>query len=92
VAPETIERSLYPAATKRCVNAHLTAANMLRSLGPPCGHQHVGEFSKAGLELAACRNTMKSQNVTLGDLCRDSSAPIKAVRMAELQSQALFAP
>src|SRR6202011_2464636 len=30
--------------------------------------RHVGQFSKAGLELAACGNTMKSQNVGLKDL------------------------
>ena len=34
--------------------------NMLRA--------DVGQFSKAGLELAACGNTMKSQNVSLKDL------------------------
>jgi hypothetical protein len=32
------------------------------------GRQDKVQFSKAGLELAACGNTMKSQNVTLGDL------------------------
>jgi hypothetical protein len=30
--------------------------------------RRVGQFSKAGLELAACGNTMKSQGVTLKDL------------------------
>jgi intracellular sulfur oxidation DsrE/DsrF family protein len=30
--------------------------------------KRVGQFSKAGLELAVCGNTMKSQNITLKDL------------------------
>ena len=30
--------------------------------------RRVGQFSKAGLQLAACGNTMKSQKVELGDL------------------------
>jgi uncharacterized protein len=40
---------------------HSAAAN-------PDISKRVGQFSKAGLELAACGNTMKSQNVTLKDL------------------------
>ena len=50
---------------------------------------HVGQFSKAGLELAACGNTMRSQNVTLGDLIPGfvSAAKGGVVRIAELQSQ-----
>jgi intracellular sulfur oxidation DsrE/DsrF family protein len=32
--------------------------------------KRVGQFSKAGLELAACGNTMKSQNVALNRSCR----------------------
>jgi intracellular sulfur oxidation DsrE/DsrF family protein len=50
--------------------------------------RRIGEFSKAGLELNACGNTMKAQKVTLQDLL---PAFINAdrggvVRIAELQS------
>jgi len=49
----------------------------------------VGQFSKAGLELAACGNTMKSQNVGLKDLLPGFIAAETGgvVRIAELQSQ-----
>jgi uncharacterized protein len=51
--------------------------------------KHVGQFSKAGLELAACGNTMKSQKVGLADLLPGFIAADKGgvVRIAELQSQ-----
>ena len=51
--------------------------------------RHVGQFSKAGLELAVCGNTMKSQNVTLMDLLPGFIAAERGgvVRIAELQSQ-----
>jgi intracellular sulfur oxidation DsrE/DsrF family protein len=51
--------------------------------------KHVGQFSKAGLELAACGNTMKSQKVGLADLLPGFFAADKGgvVRIAELQSQ-----
>lgn len=51
--------------------------------------KRVGQFSKAGLELAACGNTMKSQNVTLKDLLPGFVAAERGgvVRIAELQSQ-----
>jgi len=51
--------------------------------------KHVGQFSKAGLELAACGNTMKSQKVGLGDLLPGFIAADQGgvVRIAELQSQ-----
>ena len=51
--------------------------------------RHVGQFSKAGLELAACGNTMKSQNVTLKDLLPGFVNADRGgvVRLAELQSQ-----
>jgi intracellular sulfur oxidation DsrE/DsrF family protein len=51
--------------------------------------RHVGQFSKAGLELAACGNTMRAQNVTLTDLLPGFVAADKGgvVRLAELQSQ-----
>jgi intracellular sulfur oxidation DsrE/DsrF family protein len=51
--------------------------------------KRVGQFSKAGLELAACSNTMKSQNVTLKDLLPGFVAAERGgvVRIAELQSQ-----
>jgi uncharacterized protein len=49
----------------------------------------VGQFSKAGMELAACGNTMKAQNVTLKDLLPGFVGAEKGgvVRLAELQSQ-----
>jgi len=49
----------------------------------------VGHFSKAGLELAACGNTMKAQNLTLRDLLPGFVAAEKGgvVRLAELQSK-----
>jgi intracellular sulfur oxidation DsrE/DsrF family protein len=51
--------------------------------------KRVGEFSKAGLEFAACGNTMKSQNVGLKDLLPGFIADERGgvVRIAELQSQ-----
>ena len=51
--------------------------------------RHVGQFSKAGLELAACGNTMKSQNISLKDLLPGFVSAEKGgvVRLAELQSQ-----
>ena len=51
--------------------------------------RRVGQFSRAGLELAACGNTMKSQNVELGDLLPGFVNADRGgvVRIAELQSQ-----
>jgi intracellular sulfur oxidation DsrE/DsrF family protein len=51
--------------------------------------RRVGDFSKGGVELAACGNTMKSQNVTLTDLLPGFVNAEKGgvVRLAELQSQ-----
>lgn len=51
--------------------------------------KRVGQFSKAGLELSACGNTMKSQNVTVKDLLPGFVAAERGgvVRIAELQSQ-----
>lgn len=51
--------------------------------------KRVGEFSKDGIELAACGNTMKAQNVTLQDLLPGFVSAEKGgvVRLAELQSQ-----
>jgi uncharacterized protein len=51
--------------------------------------KRVGQFSKAGLEFAACGNTMKSQNVGLKDLLPGFIAAETGgvVRIAELQSQ-----
>jgi uncharacterized protein len=61
---------------------HASAAN-------PDLTRHVGQFSRAGLELAACGNTMKSQNVALRDLLPGFISADKGgvVRIAELQSQ-----
>ena len=51
--------------------------------------QRVGDFSRDGVELAACGNTMKAQNVTLTDLLPGFVNAEKGgvVRLAELQSQ-----
>jgi uncharacterized protein len=51
--------------------------------------KRVGQFSKAGLEFAACGNTMKSQSVGLKDLLPGFIAADRGgvVRIAELQSQ-----
>jgi intracellular sulfur oxidation DsrE/DsrF family protein len=46
------------------------------SFANPDLSKRVGQFSRAGLELAACGNTMKSQNVARKDLHRD--APVDA--------------
>ena len=61
---------------------HASAAN-------PDLSKHVGQFAKAGLELAACGNTMKSQKVGLADLLPGFVAADRGgvVRIAELQSQ-----
>jgi uncharacterized protein len=61
---------------------HSAAAN-------PDISKRVGQFSNAGLELAVCGNTMKSQNVTLKDLLPGFIAAERGgvVRIAELQSQ-----
>ncbi len=51
--------------------------------------RHLGQFSKAGLELAACGNTMRAQNVSLKELLPGFVVADKGgvVRLAELQSQ-----
>ena len=61
---------------------HASAAN-------PDLTRHIGQFSKAGLELAVCGNTMKSQKVGLADLLPGFVAADQGgvVRIAELQSQ-----
>jgi intracellular sulfur oxidation DsrE/DsrF family protein len=49
----------------------------------------VGKFTKAGLQLAACGNTMKAQDVTLDGLLPGFTIADRGgvVRIAELQSQ-----
>jgi intracellular sulfur oxidation DsrE/DsrF family protein len=61
---------------------HSTSAN-------PDVVSRMGRFSRARLELAACGNTMKSQNVVLKDLLPGFISADKGgvVRIAELQSQ-----
>lgn len=61
---------------------HLASAN-------PDVVPRMGHFSRARLELAACGNTMKSQNVALKDLLPGFVSADKGgvVRIAELQSQ-----
>ena len=51
--------------------------------------RHVGQFSKSGIELAACGNTMKAENVSLKELLPGFVEAAKGgvVRIAELQSQ-----
>jgi intracellular sulfur oxidation DsrE/DsrF family protein len=51
--------------------------------------QRATEFSKSGLELNACINTMRSQNVSLKDLVPGFAVADRGavVRIAELQSQ-----
>jgi intracellular sulfur oxidation DsrE/DsrF family protein len=51
--------------------------------------QRAGELSKSGLQLNACINTMRAQNVTLKDLLPGFIVADKGgvVRLAELQSQ-----
>jgi intracellular sulfur oxidation DsrE/DsrF family protein len=50
---------------------------------------HLSRFANAGLELAACGNTMRAQSVTLADLLPGFVSADKGgvVRIAELQSQ-----
>ena len=61
---------------------HASAAN-------PDLNRHIGQFSRAGLELAVCGNTMKSQKVGLADLLPGFVIAEHGgvVRIAELQSQ-----
>ncbi|UQR62115.1 DsrE family protein [Bradyrhizobium sp. C-145] len=51
--------------------------------------KRVGDFSKDGVELAACGNTMKAQNVSLKELLPGfvSAENGGVVRLAELQAQ-----
>ena len=60
-----------------------------RALANPDVTRRVGDFSKDGVELAACSNTMKAQNVTLTDLLPGFVSAEKGgvVRLAELQAQ-----
>ena len=61
---------------------HSAAAN-------PNLSRRVGQFSSDGIELAACGNTMKSQNISLKDLLPGFVSADRGgvVRLAELQSQ-----
>lgn len=61
---------------------HSAAAN-------PDLSKHVGQFTRDGIELAACGNTMKSQNIGLKDLLPGFVTAERGgvVRLAELQSQ-----
>ncbi|MGY8665319.1 DsrE family protein [Bradyrhizobium sp. UFLA05-109] len=51
--------------------------------------KRVGDFSRDGVELAACSNTMRAQNITLKDLLPGFVAAEKGgvVRLAELQAR-----
>ncbi|MFQ3456906.1 DsrE family protein [Bradyrhizobium sp. UFLA01-814] len=61
---------------------HSAAAN-------PDLSKHVRQFTRDGIEFAACGNTMKSQNIGLADLLPGFVAAERGgvVRLAELQSQ-----
>ena len=58
------------------------------SAAPDFKHS-VGEFSKSGLEMNACGNTMRAQKITLADLLPGFLEADKGgvVRLAELQGQ-----
>ncbi|MBW7972034.1 DsrE family protein [Bradyrhizobium sp. BR 10289] len=60
-----------------------------RAQANPDISKRISDFSKDGVELAACGNTMKAQNVTLTDLLPGFVSAEKGgvVRLAELQSQ-----
>ena len=60
-----------------------------RAQANPDVGKRVGDFSRDGIELAACANTMKAQNVTLTGLLPGFVSAEKGgvVRLAELQSQ-----
>ena len=60
-----------------------------RAQANPDVSKRIGDFSKDGVELAACGNTMKAQDVTLTDLLPGFVSAEKGgvVRLAELQSQ-----
>ena len=77
---------------------HVTIALVIHGLALKAFHRaqanpdvskRVGDFSKNGVELAACGNTMKAQSVTLADLLPGFVSAEKGgvVRLAELQSQ-----
>ena len=76
--PRDVEREPGPALRA----FHSASAN-------PDVSKRVGQFSKAGLEMAACGNTMKTQNVTVNELLPGFVVADKGgvVRIAELQSQ-----
>ncbi|MDI3564267.1 DsrE family protein [Bradyrhizobium sp. Arg816] len=60
-----------------------------RAQANPDVGKRVGDFSREGVELAACANTTKAQNVTLAGLLPGFVSAEKGgvVRLAELQSQ-----
>lgn len=78
-----------PAHVTIALVVHGQALRAFHSSANPDLSKRVGQFSRAGLELAACGNTMKSQNVTLKDLLPGFVAAERGgvVRIAELQSQ-----
>lgn len=75
----TIELVVHGPALKAF---HAASAN-------PDNRSRIAEFSKAGLRLQACGNTMRGQNVTLQDLLPGFVVAEKGgvVRIAELQAQ-----
>ncbi|WP_166304117.1 DsrE family protein [Bradyrhizobium sp. 2S1] len=69
---------------------HGQALKAFHSAGAnPVLAKRVGQFTGSGIELAACRNTMKSQNIGLKDLLPGFVAAERGgvVRLAELHSQ-----
>ncbi|MBI5265407.1 MAG: DsrE family protein [Bradyrhizobium sp.] len=70
------------------IHGHALRAFHSARAAPDVG-KRVDQFAKDGVELAACGNTMKGQNVTLNDLLPGFVSAEKGgvVRIAELQSQ-----
>jgi intracellular sulfur oxidation DsrE/DsrF family protein len=69
---------------------HGPALKSFRTAGATPDHsKRVAEFTKVGLQLSACGNTMKSQSLTLNDLLPGFAVAEQGgvVRLAELQSQ-----
>lgn len=75
-------KTAYACFVRRYDAEHLAQAN-------PDVSKRIGDFSKDGVELAACGNTMKAQSITLTDLLPGFVSAEKGgvVRLAELQSQ-----
>jgi intracellular sulfur oxidation DsrE/DsrF family protein len=79
-----------PAHVRIALVVHGPALKAFHATGAtPDVTKHVGKLRDGGLELDACINTMRAQNVTLKDLLPGFIIAEKGgvVRLAELQSQ-----